>query len=137
MGMKKIIDIKKDEPQKTGEKKVTLTGFQRSKETDEPVEITEERVLESLKSVYDPELPISIVDLGLIYDVQISGRNVQIKMSLTTPGCGMGAMIARQAENAIKSIGAKNVLVQIVWDPPWNPDMMSDEAKERLGIAAR
>ena len=56
-------------------------------------------------------------------------------MSLTTPGCGMGAMIARQAENAIKSIGAKNVLVQIVWDPPWNPDMMSDEAKERLGIA--
>lgn len=135
MGMKKIIDIKKDEPQKTGEKKVALTGFQRSKETDEPVEITEERVLESLKSVYDPELPISIVDLGLIYDVQISGRNVQIKMSLTTPGCGMGAMIARQAENAIKSIGAKNVLVQIVWDPPWNPDMMSDEAKERLGIA--
>ncbi|HXG30211.1 MAG TPA: metal-sulfur cluster assembly factor [Thermodesulfobacteriota bacterium] len=135
MGMKKIIDIKKDEPQKTGEKKVTLTGFQRSKETDEPVEITEERVLESLKSVYDPELPISIVDLGLIYDVQISGRNVQIKMSLTTPGCGMGAMIARQAENAIRSIGAKNVLVQIVWDPPWNPDMMSDEAKERLGIA--
>ena len=73
MGMKKIIDIKKDEPQKTGEKKVTLTGFQRSKETDEPVEITEERVLESLKSVYDPELPISFVDLGLIYDVQFSG----------------------------------------------------------------
>jgi len=135
MGMKKIIGIKKDEPKETGEKKVTLTEFQRSKESDEPVGITEESVFESLKSVYDPELPISIVDLGLIYDVQISGRNVQVKMSLTTRGCGMGATIAKQAENAIKSIGAKNVMVQIVWDPPWNPDMMSDEAKERLGIA--
>ncbi len=135
MGMKKIISIRKEEPKEPGDKEVKLTKFQQTEATEEPVEITEEKVFESLRSVYDPELPINIVDLGLIYDVQISGRNVQVKMSLTTPGCGMGATIAQQAENAIKPLGAKNVMIQIVWDPPWNPNMMSDEAKERLGIS--
>ena len=134
MGMKKIISITKEDSKGIGESKVTLTGFQKSKGFDEQIEITEERVFETLKSVYDPELPVNIVDLGLIYDVQISGRNVQVKMSLTTPGCGMGAVIAKQAEDAIKTLGAKNVMVQIRWDPPWNPDMMSDEAKQKLGL---
>jgi metal-sulfur cluster biosynthetic enzyme len=134
MGMKKIISIKKEEPKDAEDKKVKFTKFQQDELSEEPVEITEEKVFEALRSVHDPELPVNIVDLGLVYDVQISGRNVQIKMSLTTPGCGMGAFIANQAEDAIKPLGAKNVLVQIVWDPPWNPDMMSDEAKERLGI---
>jgi metal-sulfur cluster biosynthetic enzyme len=134
MAMKKIINIKKDEkPKESEEKRVAFTRFEKSTETDEP--LTEERVFEALRSVYDPELPVNIVDLGLIYDVGISGRNVNIKMSLTTPGCGMGATIAKQAEMAIKPIGAKNVFIDIVWDPPWNPDMMSDEAKQRLGIA--
>ncbi|HEX9665527.1 MAG TPA: iron-sulfur cluster assembly protein [Thermodesulfobacteriota bacterium] len=131
--MKKIINITKDEkPNESEAKQVTFTKIEKTKETDEP--LTEERVFEALRSVYDPELPVNIVDLGLIYDVGISGRNVNIKMSLTTPGCGMGATIAKQAEMAIKPIGAKNVFVDIVWDPPWNPDMMSDEAKQRLGI---
>ncbi len=134
MGMKKIISITKEDSKGMGESKVTLTDFQKSKGPDEQIEITEERVFETLKSVYDPELPVNIVDLGLIYDVQISGRNVQVKMSLTTPGCGMGAAIAKQAEDAIKTLGAKNVMVQIIWDPPWNPDMMSDEAKQKLGL---
>ena len=97
--------------------------------------MTEDIVYSALKNVYDPEIPVSIVDLGLIYDVAISsGNNVNLKMTLTTPGCGMGAMIAGQAEDAIKDAGANNVLVEVVWDPPWNPDMMSDEAKEKLGI---
>lgn len=134
MGMKKLISIKKEDTKEVGESKVTFTEFQKSKESGEPTEISEEKVLETLQSVYDPELPVNIVDLGLIYDVQISGGNVQVKMSLTTPGCGMGAVIAKQAENAIRTIGAKNVLIQIVWDPPWNPDMMSDEAKQKLGL---
>jgi metal-sulfur cluster biosynthetic enzyme len=134
MGMKKIISITKEDSKGMGESKVTLTEFQKSKGSDEQIEISEEKVFETLKSVYDPELPVNIVDLGLIYDVQISGRNVQVKMSLTTPGCGMGAVIAKQAENAIKTLGAKNVMVQIIWDPPWNPDMMSDEAKQKLGL---
>src|SRR5574341_1392954 len=131
MAMKKI-PIKKEEAKDQG---VTLTTFQKSEEVDEAVEITEERVLEALKEGRDPKIPIDIVNLGLIYDVEVSGKNVHLKMTLTTPGCGMGKTIAKQAEGAIKSVGAKNVLVEIVWDPPWNPDMMSNEAKERLGIA--
>jgi metal-sulfur cluster biosynthetic enzyme len=133
MAIKKI-PLKKEEA-KEAEKKVTLTTFQHSQEPDETVELTEEKVLESLKTVRDPEIPVDIVNLGLIYDVKISGRNAYIKMTLTTPGCGMGKTIAKQAESAVKSIGAKDVLVEIVWDPPWNTDMMSDRAKESLGIS--
>ncbi len=130
MVMKKI-SIKKEEVKDQG---VTVTPFQKSEESDELAEITEEKVIEALKAVRDPEIPVDIVNLGLIYNVEISGKNVHLKMTLTTPGCGMGKTIAKQAEGAVKSVGAKNVLVEIVWDPPWNPDMMSDEAKERLGI---
>jgi metal-sulfur cluster biosynthetic enzyme len=133
MAIKKI-PLKKEEA-KEAEKKVTLTTFQHSQEPDGAVELTEEKVLESLKTVRDPEIPVDIVNLGLIYDVKISGRNAYIKMTLTTPGCGMGKTIAKQAESAVKSIGAKDVLVEIVWDPPWNTDMMSDQAKESLGIS--
>ena len=132
MAIKKIL-LKKEET-KEAEKRVTLTTFQHSQEPDEVVELTEEKVMESLKTVRDPEIPVDIVNLGLIYDVRISGRNAYIKMTLTTPGCGMGKTIAKQAENAVKSIGAKDVLVEIVWDPPWNTDMISDKAKESLGI---
>ncbi|MGH7901222.1 MAG: metal-sulfur cluster assembly factor [Thermodesulfobacteriota bacterium] len=132
--MKKLFTINKDEePKSPEEKQVNFTKFEKTAESDEP--ITEDRVMDALKSVYDPELPVNIVDLGLIYDVNINGRNVNIKMSLTTPGCGMGATIAKQAEMAIKPLGVKNVFIDIVWDPPWNPDMMSDEAKDRLGIS--
>ncbi|MGQ0792593.1 MAG: metal-sulfur cluster assembly factor [Deltaproteobacteria bacterium] len=132
--MKKIIGIKQDAGA-PADKNVAFAGFQKSSQADEPqAELTEALVYESLKGVYDPEIPVSIVDLGLIYDAQISGRNVHLKMTLTTPGCGMGAMIAKQAEAAVKGAGAKHVLVEIVWDPPWNPDMMSDEARQKLGI---
>ncbi len=131
MVMKKI-SIKKEDVKNQG---VTVTTFQKAEESGEEIEITEEKVLEALRTVRDPEIPIDIVNLGLIYDVGISGKNVHLKMTLTTPGCGMGRTIAKQAEGAVKSVGAKNVLVEIVWDPPWNPDMMSAEAKERLDIA--
>ena len=99
------------------------------------VELTEEAVMEALKTVVDPEIPVDIVNLGLIYDVSISGRNVSIKLTLTTPGCHMARTIAHQAQEAVKALGAEDVKVEIVWDPPWNPDMMSDEAKQKLGIA--
>ena len=136
MGFKKIIGIKKDDPTDAGDKNVSLTKFEKSDNEDKNLVLTDEVVFEALQNVYDPEIPVSIVDLGLIYDVKISsGRNVSIKMSLTTPGCGMGAMIAQQAETAVREIGADNVLIEVVWDPPWNPDMMSDQAKEKLGIA--
>lgn len=135
MGMKKIISITPDKPAESSDKGVSFKKFDKSEKPAGNVELTEEIVYDALKTVYDPEIPVSIVDLGLIYDVGISSENnVNLKMTLTTPGCGMGAMIAGQAEDAIRNAGAKNVLVEVVWDPPWNPDMMSDEAKAKLGI---
>ena len=130
--MKKIIKINTGN-QPSSNEGVTFKKFDKKK-SDDKVELTEQMIYDALKNVYDPELPVSIVDLGLIYDTKISGNNVNIKMTLTTPGCGMGGMIASQAEMAVKDIGADNVLVEIIWDPPWNPDMMSDEAKQKLGI---
>jgi metal-sulfur cluster biosynthetic enzyme len=135
MGMKKIITIQPDTPTESSNKGVSFKKFDKTEKPETNVELTEDIVYSALKNVYDPEIPVSIVDLGLIYNVAISsGNNVNLQMTLTTPGCGMGAMIAGQAEEAIKDAGAKNVLVEVVWDPPWNPDMMSDEAKEKLGI---
>lgn len=131
MGMKKIIQINNNEPEKKSN--VSFTKLNKKEQT-EKVELTEEIVYEALKTVNDPELPVSIVDLGLIYDTQISGSNVGIKMTLTTPGCSMGAHIAGQAEQALKNAGADNVIIEVVWDPPWNPDMMSEEAKNKLGM---
>ena len=130
--MKKIIKINTSNPGNES-KGVTFKKFEK-KEKSEATELTEDKVNAALKNVYDPELPVSIVDLGLIYDTKISGNNVNLKMTLTTPGCSMGSMIAGQAEMALKEIGADNVLIEIIWDPPWNPDMMTDEAKEKLGI---
>ncbi len=130
--MKKIIKINASTPASEN-KGVTFKKFDK-KEKSEAVELTEEKIKAALSNVYDPELPVSIVDLGLIYDTKISGNNVNLKMTLTTRGCSMGSMIAGQAEMALKEIGADNVLIEVIWDPPWNPDMMSDEAKEKLGV---
>ena len=98
--------------------------------------VTTEQVYSALKTVNDPEIPLSIVDLGLIYDVKADQGNVYVKMSLTTPGCGMGPQIAKNAEAAVKALpGVRQVMVEIVWDPRWTPEMMSDEAKKKLGFS--
>ncbi len=133
--MKKVITIQPDSPsaQNAPDSGVQFKKFEKKRDTAEG-ELTQEAAFEALGGVNDPELPVSIVDLGLIYDVQISGSDIGLKMTLTTPGCSMGAMIAGQAEEALKNIGARNVVVQVVWDPPWNPDMMSPEAKRKLGV---
>ena len=133
MGMKKIIQIDRGDSAKD-KSAVSFTKFDKKKKSEDRPEITEEIVYDALKEVHDPELPVSIVDLGLIYDTQISGQNVQVKMTLTTPGCAMGAHIAGQAEMALKNAGADNVLIEVIWDPPWNPDMISEEGKKKLGI---
>ncbi|MCY3986678.1 MAG: metal-sulfur cluster assembly factor, partial [Candidatus Dadabacteria bacterium] len=114
--MKKIIQIDRGDAPRD-KNSVSFTKFEKKKTLESPTEITEDMVYSALKHVYDPELPVSIVDLGLIYDTKISGRNVQIKMTLTTPGCAMGAHIAGQAEAAIKNAGADNVLIEVIWDP--------------------
>ena len=101
---------------------------------------TKDEVLKALKECYDPEIPVNIVDLGLVYGCRIerliSGeRIVTIRMTLTAPGCGMGDVIAADARNKI--LGApqiSKVHTEIVFDPPWSREMMSDEAKLELGM---
>jgi FeS assembly SUF system protein len=98
--------------------------------------ITAEQVLEKLKEVYDPEIPVNVVDLGLIYDVQVSDENeVHITMTLTAPGCGMGPYIGQQAEWAVAELeGLEDVTVEMTFDPPWSPDMLTEDGKTLLGI---
>jgi len=97
---------------------------------------TKEEVYQALQTCYDPEIPVNIVDLGLIYDVQIEGSKVTVKMTLTAPGCGMGGMIAGQARQKILDNvdGVDEATVDLVWDPPWEPSRMSEEAKHKLGV---
>ena len=134
--MKKIV-FKKDINSPNSENsnsKVELTSFKNKEKKESDFKFTPETVLDALKNVMDPELPVSIVDLGLIYTVETADNNIDIKMSLTTPGCSMGSAITRQVENVLYALGAKTVLVEIIWDPPWNPNMMSEEAKNKLGM---
>ncbi len=97
--------------------------------------ITEEKVFAALKNVFDPEIPVNVVDLGLIYDVKVEGGKVAVKMTLTAPGCPMHTTISQSARDAILQVeGVEDAQVDVVWDPPWNPDMMTPEAREQLGL---
>lgn len=99
--------------------------------------ITKEQVFEELKRVIDPELTMNIVDLGLIYDVVIDqdAKKVEVIMTLTTPGCPLAMVFEEWVPSAVKNIdGVKDVSINLVWEPPWDPEKMSDEAKESLGI---
>lgn len=97
--------------------------------------ISKELIIDQLKTVYDPELGINIVDLGLIYDVQISDEgDIQIMMTLTTPGCPLHDSISTGAKTSLQLLpGVRTVNVDLVWEPAWNPEMMSDDAKRKLG----
>lgn len=95
--------------------------------------ITEEQVIEVLRSCYDPEIPLNVYDLGLIYDIQIDGDKVFIKMTLTAPGCPMAGMIGPDVQSRVLEIeGVNDADVEMVWDPPWTPEMLKPEAKELL-----
>jgi metal-sulfur cluster biosynthetic enzyme len=100
-------------------------------------DLTLEKVYAALKNCFDPEIPINIVDLGLVYDVQIAeGNIVNVKMTLTTQGCGMGPSIALDAKMKILGIeGVIDAKVDIVWDPPWGQHMISEEGRKKLGMA--
>lgn len=100
-----------------------------------PQTLETQEIYESLKGVYDPEIPVNIVDLGLVYDVQVKDNDVHVQMTLTFPGCGMGPYIAQQAEWAIQEIeGVGEVEIELVFDPPWSPELISEHAKAQLGI---
>ena len=97
--------------------------------------LTEEEIYEVLRECYDPEIPVNVVDLGLIYGVAIEDGGVGIQMTLTAPGCSMGAMIATDIEDKLLGIpDCEHARVEIVWDPPWTPHRMSDAARKQLGI---
>lgn len=96
---------------------------------------TKEQVIEAIRTVYDPEIHVNIYDLGLIYDICVDKGNVQVKMTLTSAFCPAAESLPTEVEEAIKEIsGVKEVSLEIVWDPPWTKDMMSDVAKLELGI---
>jgi metal-sulfur cluster biosynthetic enzyme len=99
-----------------------------------------EAVWNVLRSCYDPEIPVNIVDLGLVYDMQLcpstsGGTRAEVKMTLTAPGCGMGPAIASDAQQRILDLpGITEAEVQIVWDPPWHPSRISPEGRAKLGL---
>ena len=98
-------------------------------------DLNKDKVIDALKEVFDPEIPVNIVDLGLIYDVDINGSEVDVKMTLTAAGCGMGPYIAQQAEWAISELkDVEDVNVDIVFDPPWDPERITEDGKKLLGI---
>jgi len=107
---------------------------------DLSIPVEEVLVWDQLKTVFDPEIPVNIVDLGLIYDMDIEhmatgGSFVNIKMTLTAPGCGMGPMIAQDAQNKVRTVpGVLDVNVDLVWEPQWDRDMMTDEARLQMGM---
>jgi probable FeS assembly SUF system protein SufT len=100
----------------------------------------EKAVWDQLRQCFDPDIPVNIVDLGLVYDCQLiqkpeGGTKVEVKMTLTAPGCGMGPAIASDAQSKILSIeGVDEADVQLVWDPPWNQNMISEAGRMKLGM---
>ncbi len=103
-------------------------------------EFSEQAVWDTLKTCFDPEIPLNIVDLGLVYDLSIedhgeAGRTVEVKMTLTAPGCGMGPVIAEDARKKVAALPTvAEAKVHIVWDPQWSPHMISEEGRSVLGL---
>lgn len=115
-------------PQQPGETEAVTTEF------------SEQAVWDTLKTCFDPEIPVNIVDLGLIYDLVVEptpagGHQIEVKMTLTAPGCGMGPVIAEDARQKIAALPTvESAKVHIVWDPQWTPQMISDIGRKALGI---
>jgi FeS assembly SUF system protein len=112
----------------SGEKPTTIPADEMARLTDD--------IVGALKTVFDPEIPADIYELGLIYKVDIDdGRMVNIDMTLTTPNCPSAAELPAQVENAVNGVpGVRDAKVNIVWDPPWDPSRMSDEARTALNM---
>ncbi len=93
------------------------------------------KIIEEIRKIYDPELPVNIYELGLIYDIKVDGSKAEIKMTLTTPNCPVAESLPREVkEGAMQVEGIDDVDLQLVWDPPWTKDMMSDAAKLELNL---
>ena len=133
---------------RVSEKDLDALGFEKPQQTDRAVEpagrsngtVDEKAVWNQLRQCFDPEIPVNIVDLGLVYDCRLvqkpeGGTKVEVKMTLTAPGCGMGPAIAHDAQSKILSIdGVNEAQVDLVWDPPWNQNMISEAGRMKLGM---
>ena len=117
-----------------------LRGTQDAEEPADSGPFELQHVIEQLKTVFDPEIPINVVDLGLIYSCDAQplangGHRVEIKMSMTAPGCGMGDVLREDALARVAAVpGVSDVDVELVWEPPWDPSLMSDAARLQLGL---
>ncbi len=97
--------------------------------------VKEEDVIEVLKSVIDPEIGLDVINLGLVYEIKVNDDTVYIKMTMTTPGCPLASWILADAENKVKQLPeVKDVQIDLVWDPPWSVDRISEEARRLLGL---
>ena len=94
-----------------------------------------EKIIEEIKTIYDPEIPVNIYDLGLIYDVQVDNKKAKIKMTLTSPNCPVAESLPKDVKDiAMQVEEIEDVDLELVWDPPWSKDMMSDAAKLELNL---
>ena len=133
---------------RVSEKDLDALGLEKPQQTDGAVKpsgssngtVDEKAVWDQLRQCFDPEIPVNIVDLGLVYDCRLvqkpeGGTKVEVKMTLTAPGCGMGPAIAHDAQSKILTIdGVDEAEVQLVWDPPWNQNMISEAGRMKLGM---
>ena len=94
-----------------------------------------EKVISEIKKIYDPEIPVNIYELGLIYDITIKDKDVQVKITLTTPNCPVAESLPKEVKDSIMGLDeVNNVNLDLVWDPPWNKSMMSEAAKLELNL---
>ena len=132
--------VEESAPEKLERKKDYLEGFLAQKpqaaSTTAPGGDLYEAVIEALKDIYDPEIPVNIYDLGLIYGVEIDdGGGAHVTMTLTTPHCPVAESMPGEVELRVASVpGVRDAVVNLVWDPPWGPDKMTDEARLELGM---
>ncbi|MCF7824255.1 MAG: metal-sulfur cluster assembly factor [Candidatus Marinimicrobia bacterium] len=97
--------------------------------------LSKDQIYEALRKVYDPEIPVNLVDLGLVYDIQIQGTKVSVKMTLTAVGCPMHTVITGNVKSAIEALGeVTEAKVDIVWEPRWTPELISPEGRQTLGM---
>lgn len=102
---------------------------------DAGVTWTPDQVREVLRGVFDPELHMNIVDLGLIYNVQVRGEEIDVQMTLTSPGCPYGPYLIHQVKDTLQTLkGVREARVEVVWEPPWGPDKMTEEVRLELGF---
>ena len=99
--------------------------------------VTEQDIWNQLRQCYDPEIPLNIVDLGLVYDIVMDGSKIDVRMTLTSPGCHLGGQIAGDVQSKILALEqVEEANVQLVWDPPWHQSMISAEGRKKLGLDA-